>query len=117
MKEWNAPEKEAQKMTHNGTVSVNLVTDETTYPSDRVPEQDYSASGSTAGAAGKAVNCVELHRKQAAAKKKRRKQCRIHREGEAVKAAVPPKRPSAVRSGRWSRKIPASSQATWENRF
>ena len=62
MKEWKAPEKEAQKMTRDGAVSVNLVTGETTYPSDRTPEQDHSASGDTAGAAGKVVDRVELHR-------------------------------------------------------
>lgn len=84
MKEWKAPEKEAQKMTRDGAVSVNLVTGETTYPSDRTPEQDHSASGDTAGAAGKAVDCAELHREQAAAKKKRRKQRRAYREGEAA---------------------------------
>ena len=84
MKEWKAPEKEAQKMTRDGAVSVNLVTGETTYPSDRTPEQDYSASGDTAGAAGKAVDRAELHREQAAAKKKRRKQRRAYREGEAA---------------------------------
>ena len=74
MKEWKAPEKEAQKMTRDGAVSVNLVTGEITYPSDRMPEQDHSASGDTAGAAGKAVDRAELHREQAAAKKKPRKQ-------------------------------------------
>ena len=84
MKEWKAPEKEAQKMTRDGAVSVNLVTGETTYPSDRTPEQDHSASGDTAGAAGKAVDRAELHREQAAAKKKRRKQRRAYREGEAA---------------------------------
>ena len=84
MKEWKAPEKEAQKMTRDGAVSVNLVTGKTTYPSDRTPEQDHSASGDTAGAAGKAVDCAELHREQAAAKKKRRKQRRAYREGEAA---------------------------------
>ena len=84
MKEWKAPEKEAQKMTRDGVVSVNLVTGETTYPSDRTPEQDHSASGDTAGTAGKAVDRVELHREQAAAKKKRRKQRRAYREGEAA---------------------------------
>ena len=52
MKEWKAPEKEAQKMTRDGAVSVNLVTGKTTYPSDRTPEQDHSVSGDTAGAAG-----------------------------------------------------------------
>jgi hypothetical protein len=84
LKEWKAPEKEAQKMTRDGAVSVNLVTGETTYPSDRTPEQDHSASGDTAGAAGKVVDRVELHREQAAAKKKRRKQRRTYREGEAA---------------------------------
>ena len=84
MKEWKAPEKEAQKMTRDGAVSVNLVTGETTYPSDRAPEPDYSASGDTAVAAGKAVDRVELHREQAAAKKKCRKQRRAYREGEAA---------------------------------
>ena len=90
MKEWKAPEKEAQKMTRDGVVSVNLVTGETTYPSDRTPEQDHSVSGDTAGAAGKAVDRVELHGEQAAAKKKRRKQRRAYREGEAAAAAHPP---------------------------
>ena len=52
MKEWKAPEKEAQKMTRDGAVSVNLVTGETTYPSDRTPEQDHSASGDTAALSG-----------------------------------------------------------------
>ena len=170
MKEWKAPEKEAQKMTRDGAVSVNLVTGETTYPSDRTPEQDHSASGDTAGAAGKVVDRVELHREQAAAKKKRRKQRRAYREGEAAASrlssrlqfseadqakpelqgairksdkaadrldaardAIPIRvwesptpircsapfrrqaRRSAARFGRWSRKIPASSRATWEN--
>ena len=84
MKEWKAPEKEAQKMTRDGAVSVNLVTGETTCPSDRTPEQDHSVYGDTAGAAGKAVDRAELHREQAAAKKKRRKQRRTYREGEAA---------------------------------
>lgn len=64
-------------MTRDGAVSVNLVTGETTYPSDRTPEQDHSASGET-------VDRAELHREQAAAKKKRRKQRRTYREGEAA---------------------------------
>lgn len=84
MKEWKAPEKEAQKMTRDGAVSVNLVMGETTYPDHREPEQDHSASGDTAGAAGKAVDRAELHREQAAAKKKRWKQRRAYREGEAA---------------------------------
>lgn len=71
-------------MTRDGAVSVNLITGETTYPSDRTPEQDHSASGDTAGAAGKVVDRAELHREQAAAKKKRWKQRRAYREGEAA---------------------------------
>lgn len=157
-------------MTRDGAVSVNLVTGETTYPSNRTPEQDHSASGDTAGAAGKVVDRAELHREQAAAKKKRRKQRRAYREGEAaasrpssrlqfprqtgrcrnckgpfasrirrrtgwtrqrllfrpnrhppsipIRCPAPSRRrapPSTARSGRWSRKIPASSRATWEN--
>lgn len=84
MKEWKAPEKEAQKMTRDGAVSVNLVTGETTYSDHREPEQDHSVSGDTAGTAGKAVDRAELHREQAAAKKKHRKQRRTYREGEAA---------------------------------
>ncbi|MBS5137202.1 MAG: C40 family peptidase [Clostridium sp.] len=71
-------------MTRDGAVSVNLVTGETTYPSDRTPEQDYSTSGDAVGAAGKVADRVELHREQAAAKKNRRKQRRAYREGEAA---------------------------------
>ena len=84
MKEWKAPEKEAQKMTRDGAVSVNLVTGETTYSNHREPEQNHSVSGDTAGAAGKAVDRAELHQEQAAAKKKHRKQRRTYREGEAA---------------------------------
>ena len=67
MKEWKAPEKEAQKMTRDGAVSVNLVTGETTYPSDRTSEQDHSASGETAGAAGKARDQVLFSSQRVAA--------------------------------------------------
>lgn len=42
MKEWKASEKEAQKMTRDGAISVNMVTGETSHVSDRAPEQDYS---------------------------------------------------------------------------
>lgn len=84
MKEWKAPEKEAQKMTRDGAVSVNLVTGKTTYPSDRTPEQDHSASGDTAGAAGKAVDRVVLHHERKVQKKRRKKQRRAYREGAAA---------------------------------
>ena len=157
-------------MTRDGAVSVNLVTGETTYPSNRTPEQDHSASGDTAGAAGKVVDRAELHREQAAAKRSagnsaepigraRRRQaahppdcsfprqtgrCRNckgpfasrirrrtgwtrqrllfrpnrHPPSIPIRCPAPSRRrapPSTARSGRWSRKIPASSRATWEN--
>ena len=35
MQEWKASEKEAQKMPHDGAISVNLVTGEATHISDR----------------------------------------------------------------------------------
>lgn len=157
-------------MTRDGAVSVNLVTGETTYPSDREPEQDHSASGDTAGAAGKAVDRAELHREQVAAKRiagnsagpigrarrqraahppdcsfprqtGRRRSCKgssaspirrrtgwtrqrlpfhpnRHPPSIPIRCPAPSMRqaqPSTARSGRWSRKIPASSRATWEN--
>ncbi len=71
-------------MTRDGAVSVNLVTGETTYPSDWSPEQDHSPSGDTAGTAGKAVDHVELHFERKAEKKQRKKQRRAYREGEAA---------------------------------
>ena len=45
MKEWKAAEKETQKMTRDGAISVNMVTGEASHVSDRAPEQDYSPSG------------------------------------------------------------------------
>ena len=84
MKEWKASAKEAQKMTRDGAVSVNLVTGETTYPSDRAPEQGHSASSETAGTAGKAVDRVVLHHERKVQKKRRKKQRRAYREGAAA---------------------------------
>ena len=43
MQEWKASEKEAQKMTRDGAISVNMVTGEASHVSDRAPEQDYTA--------------------------------------------------------------------------
>ena len=48
MKEWKASENEAQKMTRDGAISVNMVTGEASHVSDRAPEQDYSPSGDSA---------------------------------------------------------------------
>ena len=71
-------------MTRDGAVSVNLVTGETTYPSDRAPEQGHSASSETAGTAGKAVDRVVLHHERKVQKKRRKKQRRAYREGAAA---------------------------------
>ena len=56
MQEWKASEKEAQKMTHDGAISVNLVTGEATHISDRPPEQDYSSADETAGVLNRAAD-------------------------------------------------------------
>ena len=56
MQEWKASEKEAQKMTRDGAISVNLVTGEATHVSDRPPEQDYSSADETAGVLSRAVD-------------------------------------------------------------
>ena len=48
MKEWKAAEKETQKMTRDGAISVNMVKGEASRVSDRAPEQDYSPSGDSA---------------------------------------------------------------------
>ena len=55
MQEWKASEKEAQKMTRDGAISVNLVTGEATHISDRPPEQDYSSADETAGVLNRAA--------------------------------------------------------------
>ena len=41
MKEWKAAEKETQKMTRDGAISVNMVTGEASRVSNRALEQDY----------------------------------------------------------------------------
>ena len=52
MKEWKAPEKEAQKMTHDGAVSVNLVTGETVSYTHLVMMNGYEYTGMDAMLAG-----------------------------------------------------------------
>ena len=59
MQEWKASEKEAQKMTRDGAISVNLVTGEATHISDRPPEQDYSSADDTAETSGRVVDEME----------------------------------------------------------
>ena len=85
MQEWKASEKEAQKMTRDGAISVNLVTGEATHISDRPPEQDYSSADETAGALIRAADEVVGHRERRQAKKARRKRRDTFREGEAAR--------------------------------
>ena len=84
MKEWKASEKEAQKMTRDGSISVNLVTGEESHISDRPPEQDYSPSGDSAALAKDAVHRLDDRRIHKSEKKKRRNRRRTYREGRAA---------------------------------
>lgn len=84
MKEWKASEKEAQKMTRDGAISVNLATGEATSISEREAEADFSASNDAAGLAGKALDRAELHHERKTAKKKRKRQRQTFREGKAA---------------------------------
>ena len=85
MQEWKASEKEAQKMTRDGAISVNLVTGEATHVSDRPPEQDYSSADETAGVLSRAVDEAAGHVERRQAKKARRKRRDTFRDGEAAR--------------------------------
>ena len=85
MQEWKASEKEAQKMTHDGAISVNLVTGEATHISDRPPEQDYSPDHEAAGTAGWVMDEAAGHVERRQTKKARRKRRDTFREGEAAR--------------------------------
>ena len=84
MKEWKAPEKEAQKMTRDGAISVNLVTGEASRASERPPEQDYSPSDDSAAFVHSAAERLDDRRIHKSEKKKRRNRRRAYREGEAA---------------------------------
>lgn len=84
MKEWKASEKEAQKMTRDGAISVNLVTGEASHISDRPPEQDYSPSDDSAALAKNVVHRLDDRRIHKSEKKKRRNRRRTYREGRAA---------------------------------
>ena len=84
MKEWKAAEKEAQKMTRDGAISVNMVTGEASHVSDRAPEQDYSPSGDSAAFVHSAAERLDDRRIHKSEKKKRRKRRRNYREGTAA---------------------------------
>ena len=85
MQEWKASEKEAQKMTRDGAISVNLVTGEATHISDRPPEQDYSSADATAGVLNRAADEAAGHVERRQAKKARNKRRGTFREGEAAR--------------------------------
>ena len=88
MQEWKASEKEAQKMTRDGAISVNLVTGEATHISDRPQEQDYSSADETAGTLSRAVDEVEGHVERRQAKKARRKRRDTFRGGATPSGRV-----------------------------
>ena len=85
MQEWKASEKEAQKMTRDGAISVNLVTGEATHISDRPQEQDYSSADETAGVLNRVVDEAVGHVERLRTKKARRKRRDTFREGEAAR--------------------------------
>ena len=84
MKEWKASEKEAQKMTRDGAISVNMVTGEASRVSNRALEQDYSPSGDSAAFVHSAAERLDDRRIHKSEKKKRRKRRRNYREGTAA---------------------------------
>ena len=84
MKKWKASEKEAQKMTRDGAISVNMVTGEASHVSDRAPEQDYSPSGDSTAFVHSAAERLDDRRIHKSEKKKRRKRRRSYREGTAA---------------------------------
>lgn len=85
MQEWKASEKEAQKMTRDGAISVNLVTGEATHISDRPPEQGYSSADDTAETSGRVMDEAAGHVERRQTKKARRKRRDTFREGEAAR--------------------------------
>ena len=84
MKEWKASEKEAQKMTRDGAISVNMVTGEASHVSDRAPERDYSPSGDSTALARTALHHLDDRRVRKSQKKKRRNRRKAYREGTAA---------------------------------
>ena len=84
MKERKASEKEAQKMTRDGAISVNMVTGEASHVSDRAPEQDYSPSSDSTALARTALHHLDDRRVRKSQKKKRRNRRKAYREGTAA---------------------------------
>ena len=105
MQEWKASEKEAQKMTRDGAISVNLVTGEATHISDRPQEQDYSSADETAGTLSRAVDEVVGHRERRQTKKAIRKSDKAADRLDTAKAAVPIKPPGKEHGNPLSRPV------------
>ncbi len=84
MQEWKASEKETQKVSRDGAISVNLVTGETTHISDREAETDLSASCDTASLSGEVVQRLDDRHNRKAKKKSQKKRDDVFREGEAA---------------------------------
>lgn len=85
MKQIKAQDKTVQKMTRDGAVAENLATGETEAISSREAEADFSASGETAGAAGKTLDRAEAALGRRAAKKAAKEAGDTIREGEAAR--------------------------------
>ncbi len=84
MKEWKVSEKEAQKMTRDGAISVNMVTGETSHVSDRAPEQGLFPSGDSTALASTALHQLDDRRVRKSQKKKRRNRRKAYREDTAA---------------------------------
>ena len=84
MKEWKATEKETQKMTRDGAISVNMVTGEVSRTSNRAQEQDYSPTNDSTALVHSAVERLDDRHIQKSEKKKRKKRRSTYREGTAV---------------------------------
>lgn len=118
MKEWKAAEKEMQKMTRDGAISVNMVTGEASRVSDRALEQDYSPSGDSTALARTALHHLDDRRVRKSQKKKRRNRRKAYREGTAAIAAHPPvcnspRRNAPRRSCKRRSANPTRRQTSW----
>ena len=84
MKELKAPDKVAQKMTHDGAVQENLATGEVTNISGREAEADFSPSEEPAAAAESAAEHIAAAHGRRRAKKAAKAEADTVREGSAA---------------------------------
>ena len=84
MKELKAPDKVAQKMTHDGAVQENLATGEVTNISSREAEADFSPSEEPAAAAESAAEHIAAAHGRRRAKKAAKAEADTVREGSAA---------------------------------